>query len=228
MKFYFRQAGKNLLETYQFVLLRILVGMALAAGLVFTLVASIWLVLTFALSVAVPAIVVLFALLGLVSYVIGPYLLYLVEAGHVAVLTHLILEGETPRNQIRFGVTRVEANFASVTVLFVLTLAIQRVLRQLNAIINRIVSSLTEGLSTGGRQREAGVVRGVVGIVQLALNITIGYVDKAILANIFRSDAENNWRPAKEGVVLYAMNWKPVFGSALVIATVFYGPLVVA
>ena len=228
MKFYFRQAGKNLLETYQFVLLRILVGMALAAGLVFTLVASIWLVLTFALSVAVPAIVVLFALLGLVSYVIGPYLLYLVEAGHVAVLTHLILEGETPRNQIRFGVTRVEANFASVTVLFVLTLAIRRVLRQLNAIINRIVSRLTEGLSTGGRQREAGVVQGVVGIVQLALNITISYVDKAIMANVFRSDAENNWRPAKEGVVLYAMNWKPVFGAALVIATVFYGPLVVA
>jgi hypothetical protein len=228
MRFYFREAAKNLLRTYQFVLLRIGVGLALALGLVVSVVASIWLVLSFELTVAVPAIAVLFLLLALVSYALGPYLLYLVEAGHVAALTHLIVEGETPTNQIRFGLTRVRANFASVTGLFVLDLAVQRVLRQINAIINRVVSSLTEGLSSGGRQREAGVVQGVVGIVQLALNITIGYVDKAILANVYLSDAENNWKPAKEGVVLYAMTWKPVLASALVVATVFYGPLIVA
>ncbi|MCU4717810.1 hypothetical protein [Halapricum hydrolyticum] len=183
--------------------------------------------LTFELTVAKPAIVVLFVFLSLFSYILGPYLLYLVEAGHVAVLTHVILEDEIPTNQIRFGLTEVRTNFASVTGLFVLDLAIRRVLRQLNAIINRIVSSLTESLSSGGRQQEAGVIQGVVGIVQLALNITISYVDKAILANIYRSDAENNWKPAKDGVLLYAMTWKPVLASALIISTVFYGPLIV-
>lgn len=109
-----------------------------------------------------------------------------------------------------------------------MTFAIQRVLRQINAIVNRIVSSLTEGPAMGGRQREAGVVQGVVGIVLLALNITKSYMDKAILANIYRSDAEHTWRPAKECVVLYAMNWKPVFASALVIPAIFDGPLIVA
>lgn len=227
MKFYFRQAIKNLARTYQFVLLRIVVGLVLALGLVFSVVASIWLWLTFDSTVAIPAIAVLLLSLSLVSYIIGPYLLYLVEGGHVAVLTHLIIEDETPANQIRFGLTEVRANFASVTGLFVLEIAIKRVLRQINAIINTIVSSLTDGLSSAGRQREAGVVQGVVGIVQLALNISISYVDKAILANIYRSDAENNWKPAKDGVVLYAMSWKPILGSALIIATVFYGPLIV-
>lgn len=228
MRFYFRHATKNLLKTYQFILVRIGIGLLLAFMVVFSLVTSIWLWLTFDLGVAIPAIAVLFLLLSLVSYIIGPYLLYFVEAGHVAVLTHLFIEGETPTNQIRFGLTQVRANFASITGLFVLDLAIKRVLRQLNAIINRIVSSLTEGLSSGGRHREAGVVHGVAGIVQLTLNITISYVDKAILANIYRSDAPNNWKPAKDGVILYAMTWKPVLASALIIATVFYGPLVVA
>lgn len=228
MRFYFRAAATNLLKTYQFVLLRIAVGLALAAGLVVAVVASIWLFLTFDLGLAIPAIVVLFLLLSFVSYVIGPYLLYFVEAGHVAVLTHLITEGETPTNQLQFGWNQARANFASVTVLFVLDIAIKRVLRQLNAIINTIVSSLTDDLSIEDRQREAGVVQGVVGILQLALNITISYVDKALLANIYRSDAENNWQPAKDGVVLYAMTWKPVLASALILATLFYGPLIVA
>lgn len=215
MKFYFRQTAGNLLRTYQFVLLRIAVGLALAAGLVLALVASVWLLLTFELGVAVPAIVVLLLALTLVSYVLGPCLLYFVEAAHVAVLTHLIVEGETLTNQLRYGWSQARANFASVTALFVIDIAIRRVLRQLNAIINRIVSSLTEGLSSGSGGREAGVVQGVVGIVQAALNVTVSYVDKALLANIYRSDAENNWRPAKEGVVLYASTWKPVFASAL-------------
>lgn len=228
MRFYFRQATRNMIRTYQFVLLRIAVGLVLASLLLVTLVSSLWLLLSFELGVAVPAVLVVLLLFVLVSYVVGPYLLYYVEAGHVAVLTHLVVEGETPRNQIRFGLGRARENFASITGLFVLDLAIRRVLRQVNAIVNRIVSSLTEDLSSVGRQREAGVVQGVVGIVQLALNITIGYVDKAILANVYRSDAENNWRPAKDGVVLYGMTWQPVFASALVIATAFYGPLIVA
>lgn len=68
----------------------------------------------------------------------------------------------------------------------------------------------------------------MVGIVQLPLNITISYVDKAILANIYRSDEENNWKPAKDGVLLYASTWKPVLASTLVKATLFYAPLIVA
>lgn len=228
MKFYFAEAAQNMIRTYQFILLRVIIGLGLAFGLVATLVASIWLWLTLDPFVAVSLIVVLLLVLTLASYIIGPYVVYLVEAGHVAVLTHMITAGEAPTNQIRFGLKQVRGNFASVTVLFVLVIAIKRVLRQLNAIINRIVSSLTEGLSTGGRQREAGVVQGLVGIVQLALNITISSVDKAILANIYLSDEENNWKPAKEGVVLYAMTWKPILASALVVATVFYGPLIVA
>lgn len=228
MKFYFREAGVNLLRTYQFILLRILVGALFSVGVILTLGTVIWMWLTLDVVGAALATVVLLLVVAFVSLVLEPYLLYLVEAGHVAVLTHVITEDETPPNQIRFGLAQVRANFASVTVLFVIDRAIKRVLDQLNAIINRIVSSITEGVSNTGRQREAGVVQGVVGIVQLALNITVRYVDKAILANIYRSDEENNWKPAKDGVLLYAQTWKPILASALVVSTLFYGPLIVA
>lgn len=151
MKFYFRAAAKNMIKTYQFILLRVVVGLVLAFGLIISVVTSIWLALTFDLTLAVPAIVVLLLVLSLLSYIIAPYLLYLIEGGHVAVLTQLITEGEVPTNQIRFGRRQVKANFTSVTGLFVLDLAIKRVLKQINAIINQIASNLTEWLASGGR-----------------------------------------------------------------------------
>jgi hypothetical protein len=72
MRFYFRQAAGNLLRTYQFLLLRIAVELVLAAGLVLSVVASAWLLLTFDPGVAIPA--ALFVLLApiLASYVVGP------------------------------------------------------------------------------------------------------------------------------------------------------------
>lgn len=62
MRFYSREAGVNLSRTYQFLLFRVLVGLALSAGLVLTLVAAVWLWLALDVVAAAVAIVALFLL----------------------------------------------------------------------------------------------------------------------------------------------------------------------
>ncbi len=228
MKFYFRAATGNLLRTYPFILLRILVGVLLGVILVVALLVAVWVWLTFGDAAGVGALVIALVILGLLSIILQPYLLYLVDGGHVAVLTELITTGETPDSQIRFGIAQVKANFGSVTMLFVIYFVIKQVLKQINNLINTAVSGATGGLSRSGREKEAGVVQGLAGIVQLALNIAVGYVDKAILANIYRSDETNNWKPAKEGVILYTKIWKPILASTLIVATVVYLPFIIA
>ncbi len=228
MRFYFREATKNLLKTYPFILLRLLVGFLLGLGLLVGLLGAVWVWMVFGDIAGVAAGLVVLVLIVLFGIILQPYLLYLVDGGHVAVLTEIITTGETPPSQIRFGLAQVKANFGSVTLLFVIYFAIKQVLKQVNSLINAIVGGTTERLSSSGRQKEAGVIQGLAGIVQLALNITIGYVDKAILANIYRSDEENNWKPAKDGVVLYIKTWKPILASALILATVAYLPFLIA
>lgn len=227
MKLYFREAGGHLLRTYQFILLRIALGLAFSVGVIVALLAVLWVALTFGTVPGVLALVGIFAVMILAGSILQPYVLYLVEAGHVAVLTRVITGAGTPTNQVGYGWSRVRDNFASVTVLFVIDVAIRHVLRQLNRLINEMVGGVTEMISRSGRSKEAPLVEGLVGMVQLALNITVSYVDKAILAAIFESDDENNWKPAKEGVVLYAQTWRPIFASALLLGAVFYGPLIV-
>ena len=228
MKFYFREATSNLMKTYPFILLRILVGLLLGVGLIALLLGTIWVWFTFGDAAGIAAVVIAVALVILFGIILQPYLLYLVDGGHVAVLTEVITNGEMPSNQIRFGLHQVKANFSSVTVMFVIYFAIKQVLKQVNRLINGLVGGATGALSSSGRQKEAGLVQGVAGIVQLALNITIGYVDKAILANIYRSDEENNWKPAKDGVILYMKTWKPILVSTLILATVVYAPFIIA
>ncbi|MCU4926200.1 hypothetical protein OB905_09420 [Halobacteria archaeon AArc-dxtr1] len=157
-----------------------------------------------------------------------PYLLYLIEATHVAALTAVIEDGETLENQFGYGTSQVRANFASVSVLFVIDRAIKRLLKQLNRLIDAMVNTATSSVPGSSGSKQSNAIEGIAQIVKLALNITIGYVDKAVMSHIFRSDHENNWKPAKDGVVLYAKTWKPILLSASIVATIAYGPFVLA
>ena len=228
MKLYFGEATTNLVKTYPFIIVRILVGMLFGIGLLTVFLGATLVWVTFGTTAGIAAVGIGLFLVVFLSSILQPYLLYLVDGGHVAVLTEIITTRNTPDNQLRFGYDQVKANFGSVTVLFVIYVAIKQVLKQVNRLINAMVGGATGKLSNSGRQKEAGVLQGLAGIVQLALNIAIGYVDKAILANIYRSDAANNWKPAREGVVLYMKTWKPILAATLILATAVYLPFIVA
>ncbi len=228
MNLHFREATAAMVKTYPFVLLRMAVALLFSVAIIALVTGSIWLGTTVGSTVGLLAgILGVLAIIG-VYFFVKPYLLYLVEGAHVAVLTAIIEDGKTPENQFRYGKEQVRSNFASVSVLFVIDRAIKRLLKQLNSLIDTMINSVSSNAPGSSSSKQGNLLEGVMEIVKLTLNITIGYVDKAIMANIFRSDHENNWKPAKDGVVQYAKTWKPILLSTVTIVTIVYGPFVIA
>jgi len=55
------------------------------------------------------------------------------------------------------------------------------------------------------------------------LDYTIGYVDEAILSYSLLHPNRNPWETSREGLILYAQNWRTILGSGLVLAAMSYG-----
>ena len=60
---------------------------------------------------------------------------------------------------------------------------------------------------------DPGVLNSVMGIVRAYLRLAVGLVDEVILAHGIRNRAENPFGSAKEALVLYAQNGKPIDGQ---------------
>lgn len=228
MKLYYREATTNLLKTYPFVLLRMGLALFFTVGVLLLALLALWVGITFGHLPGIGLAVLLGLILLVVLLFVQPYLLYLVEGAHVAVLTTVIEDGKTPERQFAYGKDTVRANFASVSVLFVIDRAIKRLLKQLNSLIDAAIGTVTSNVPGSSSSKQKNLIRGIGAIIKLTLNIAIGYIDKAIMANLFRREADNNWQPAKEGVVLYAKTWKPILIGAGIVATIFYAPFILA
>jgi len=132
---------------------------------------------------------ILFGLLRLVKQ----YVLYLVNAGHIAVITELIETGVLPKNvnQFQYGKTVVTNLFKEVSVLFIVDRMVDGILRT----FNRTVAAVADILPIPGMD-------GLTKIVNTVINFSLTYVDETILSyNLSRKD-ENIWESAKRGVIL--------------------------
>jgi hypothetical protein len=134
------------------------------------------------------------------------YILYLVKAGHIAVLVELYDGNPVPagEGQIRYGAQFVRAHFAESSVLFGVDQIIKAVLTALMNMLNRIASFLP--------------VPGLVPLLKLAeavVRTSLTYVDELILAHLIRTRTRNPWETAKEGLILYAQNYRHFVKNAL-------------
>jgi hypothetical protein len=134
------------------------------------------------------------------------YILYLVKAGHIAVLVELYDGNPVPggEGQIRYGAQFVRAHFAESSVLFGVDLLIKAVLNALMNMVNRISAFLP--------------IPGLVPLLKLAEGVvrtSLTYVDELILAYLIRTRTANPWATAKEGLILYAQNYKHFLKNAL-------------
>jgi hypothetical protein len=141
------------------------------------------------------------------------YLLYLVKAGHIAVLVELIDGRGVPggQNQISYATTMVKEHFAESNVLFGIDLLIRGVL---GAILG-LLQGVTALLPIPGLQN-------VVGLIRAFLRVSIGLVDEVILGYLFRSRADNPWQTAQTGLVLYAQNYKIMLKNAAWLTLIVY------
>lgn len=155
-----------------------------------------------------------FALTAGVLYFLREYILYIVKAGHIAVLVEL-LDGRTIPNgqaQITYATGVVKSRFAETSVLF----AIDQLVKGVLAAIIGMVQGLAALLPIPGLQN-------VVGLIRAFLRIAIGFVDEVILSYAIRTNASNPWTSAQHALVLYGQNYKVMLKNAAWLTIITYG-----
>lgn len=149
-----------------------------------------------------------------VVYFLREYILYIVKAGHIAVMVQL-LDGQTiPDGKSQLGHARavVQDRFAQANVLFVMDQLIKGVVTA----ITGLVQGLTSLLPIPGMQQLMGVLRAF-------LRVAVGLVDEVILAYAIRTDSQNPWNSARTALVLYGQNASGMLKNAAWLTVFTYG-----
>lgn len=147
-------------------------------------------------------------------YLLREYTLYIVKAGHIAVLVEL-MEGQSlpaGRAQIDHATAVVKERFVAANVLFGVDQLVKGVLGAITGLVEGIASLVP----LPGLQQ-------LVGLVRAFLRIAVGLVDEVILAYAIRTRASNPWDSARTALVLYAQNYQVMLKNAAWLTIITYG-----
>jgi len=155
-----------------------------------------------------------FGVISGVLYWAREYLLYLVKAGHIAVLAELLQDKEIPngRGQLDHGASVVRERFVESSVLFGVDQLVKGILR----VFNRAMLALANFLPIPG-------LDGLVKFVNTVINTSLTYVDEVILAHAIRTRSTDAWASARDAVVLYAQNYKTMLKNAVWLTFIVWG-----
>src|SRR5258708_6182076 len=84
----------------------------------------------------------------------------------------------------------------------------------------RTVFSLTSWLP-------GDTLRTLVSIINRVIEYAMNYIDETVLARSFWHEEESVWTNARDGVVLYAMVWKPILINAIALMIISFVPFIV-
>jgi hypothetical protein len=129
-------------------------------------------------------------------------------------LTQLVLYGALPAgiSQISFGVQKVKEKFLTTSGFFVVDQVISGIVKG----INFLVSKLLWGLNyiPGGKS--------ILQIVQNIISIFLTHIDEAVLSFIYSHDGVDAWTGARDGLILYFKNWKPLLVASAIMGVGLY------
>jgi len=196
----------------------------LGVSLAFALAGIIWIVVAFGGAAWLGAhIAGAFGLVWLVICVVGVgwfwgtilrYLLHLIECGHVAVLTELITKGKVGNGaepMFAYGKRLVTERFGQVNALFALNMTVRGIL----GAFHRTLDGLAEILPIPG-------LEGLSNLLNMVLRAATRYLDKVIFSyNLARGESDP-WNGAREGLVYYCQNAKPVLMTSAWIVLLEY------
>ncbi|HOP22306.1 MAG TPA: hypothetical protein PK055_06100 [Gammaproteobacteria bacterium] len=151
-----------------------------------------------------------FAVVSGVLYYVREYLLYMVKAGHIAVIMKH-MDGEkipSGKSQITYAQGIVKERFKEASVLFLVDQAIKKVVKFITGLFSGIMSFLPI------------IPKPIVNFINTVVKNSVTYVDEIILAYNIRNEVDNPWEGSKKAVVLYAQNYKTFLKNA-VFVTIF-------
>jgi len=142
------------------------------------------------------------------------YILYIVKAGHIAVMVEALDGRELPKggDQIAHARDTVKERFVTANVLFGVDSLIKGVLGAITGLVQGIANLLP-----------ISGVNQVMGIVRAFLRLAVGLIDEVILAYLIREKSENPWKDAQSALVLYGQNYKPMLKNAFWLMLIVYG-----
>lgn len=150
--------------------------------------------------------VVGFGIVSAVLFWVREYILYIVKAGHIAVMVELLQGKELPmgRGQIEHAKAVVTDRFVETNVLFALDQLIKGVIGAITGLIGGISAFLPiPGLN------------GLANFINTIIRISLTYVDEIILGYAIKTGSTNPWENARTGVILYAQNGKVMVKNAI-------------
>jgi len=183
----------------------------------FSLVTIVWFALTFGIgawlgSTPVPIAGAIWMIAGLGVYgwawwAVVRYGLYLVQAGHIAVLTELMTKGQIDNGSagmFDYGKRVVTERFGQVNLLFAMDLLVRGVVHAFNRTLDWVAAFVPiPGLQS------------VVGIVNAVVRAATTYIDETVFSyNLARGD-ENPWRSSKDALIYYCQYSKDILKTAV-------------
>jgi hypothetical protein len=184
--------------------------------LVFSLVTIVWFIAAFGIgsflaaklhpAIGVGWMIVLLGGYGYLWWFVVRYALYLIQAGHIAVLTELITKGQVengPAGMFEYGRRVVTERFGQVNLLFGLHVLVRGIVHAFNRTLDWVSNLLPiPGLSS------------LVGIVNAIVRAATTYIDETIFSyNLARGD-DNPWRSSKDGIIYYCQNSMEILKTA--------------
>ncbi|MCF8383250.1 MAG: hypothetical protein K9G39_06590 [Chlorobium sp.] len=144
---------------------------------------------------------------------IREYVLYLLQAGHIALITEIVENGSLPSgiSQTAWAKERVMGYFREVSVLALVDQLIKGVLRSLNRTLFNVMQALP-----------IPALEGLASIVQRVVNFSLTYIDESVIAYTFRTKNSNVFDAAKSGILIYCQSWKPILKNAVALTVLSY------
>lgn len=154
-----------------------------------------------------------FTIFGAIMYWAREYILYIVKAGHIAVMIELMDGKPMPRgrSQIQHATAVVKQRFPQASVLF----AVDQLIKGVIGAISGLVRGILTVLPIPGAQQ-------ISGILSAFLRVAVGFIDEVILAYAIRAGSTNPWASAKTALVLYGQNYKTMLKNAAWLAIIVY------
>ena len=141
------------------------------------------------------------------------YILYLLKAGHIALVTEIVQEGKLPDgvSQTKWAKDHVMRYFKEISVLAL----IDQLVKGIIAVVNRRLFNVLSILPLPGMD-------GLKKVVQRIVDFSLTYIDESILAYTFKTKNDNVYDAAKTGVVLYCQSWKALLKNAVALTILSY------
>ncbi len=185
--------------------------------LAFSIATIMWFVVTFGGAALVgrlvlPAVGVAWLVVGLGVYgwlwwFVVRYMLFLIQAGHIAVLTELVTVGRIgagSEGMFAYGKRVVTERFGQVNALFALDL-----------MVNGIVHAFNRTLGWIGGAIPVPGLKSVIGLVNAVVRAATTYVAATLFSYTLARGDDNPWRSSKDGLIYYAQNSTALLKTAI-------------